>query len=247
LKRRSDKSVSQSLKRTKKSPPEPSPAEQLKSANALPLSEFTELYFPKSLEYAARDGTQYSITPQTSANLGEEELTRCFNLIQETSSADYEASSDGWDPVDKRKEMKEVDMRYLLVRRSPSSSQPRPESEDNPANVDSEIVAFLSFMLTTEASELVIYIYEVHSDSCVRGIGLGKFLMGYVEEIGRNAGMLKSMLTVFTRNTHAESFYRRLGYIEDEISPRERKLRRGKVKRPEYLILSKILQHEGNS
>jgi ribosomal protein S18 acetylase RimI-like enzyme len=193
--------------------------------------------------YTAKDGTQYATSAQTSTDLPEREFARCFNLIRETSSADYKSSSNGWDPSFKKEEMKEVDMRYLLVRRSKSSTHTSP---DDDTSLEEEIVAFLSFMLTMEEDEAVIYIYEVHSDTCVRGIGLGKFLMQYVEHIGRKASVVKSMLTVFTRNTHAEEFYRRLGYTEDAICPPARKLRGGKVKKPEYLILSKDLQETSN-
>jgi ribosomal protein S18 acetylase RimI-like enzyme len=75
----------------------------------------------------------------------------------------------------------------------------------------------------------------------LRGTGIGKALMQIVEHVGRKVGVRMSMLTVFTANTHAETFYRRLGYVEDASSPQARKLRGGKVKRPEYLILSKTL------
>jgi ribosomal protein S18 acetylase RimI-like enzyme len=230
---------SQPSKRAKqRSPPNPA-KEQLKAANALSLPEFVRRYLPKSSEsYTGKDHLQYIITPQTTASLSEAEFTRCYNLIDETSSADYRASSDGWDPTHKKEEMKDVDMRYLLVRRSNSL----PGSEvDEDRNPDNDIVAFVSFMLTMEENEAVIYIYEVHSDTSVRGIGLGKFLMQYVEDIGRNAEVVRSMLTVFTRNTHAEAFYRRLGYIEDASCPPARRLRGGKVKKPEYFILSKEL------
>jgi ribosomal protein S18 acetylase RimI-like enzyme len=182
---------------------------------------------------------RYSTSAQISTALSEEEFARCFNLIQETSSADYRSSSNGWNPSYKKEEMKEVDMRYLLIRHTGPSAHQNPTDS---TSLEDEVMAFLSFMLTMEEDEAVIYIYEVHSDTSARGIGLGKFLIQFVEDIGRNAGMVKSMLTVFTRNAHAEEFYRRLGYAEDAICLPARKLRGGKVKRPEYLIMSKELQ-----
>ena len=99
----------------------------------------------------------------------------------------------------------------------------------------------MSFMLTIEDGVEVIYCYEIHLDECVRGQGLGKKLMGMLEEAGRRAGVAKAMLTVFRRNVDAVGFYAGLGYEEDEYSPRPRKLRNGAVKEADYLIMSKSL------
>jgi ribosomal protein S18 acetylase RimI-like enzyme len=161
-----------------------------------------------------------------SQSLKAKELDACFDLIEETSSADYRAASQGWHPQAKREEMLEKDMRYILLR---------------PTD-DERIVAFISFMLTTEEDEAVVYIYELHLSSGLRGTGIGKALIELVESVGRAVRVAVSMLTVFTANKHAEAFYRHLGYFEDASSPPVRKLRGGKVKRPEYLILSKSLQ-----
>lgn len=49
----------------------------------------------------------------------------------------------------------------------------------------------------------------------------------------------KVMLTCFLSNRRGLKFYERLGFEEDEISPRPRKLRYGKVFTPDYVILSK--------
>lgn len=69
--------------------------------------------------------------------------------------------------------------------------------------------------------------------------------MGMMEEVGKRAGVQKAMLTVFKANEAAGLFYERLGYREDEYSPRPRKLRGGIVKEPDYMILSKSLIGEG--
>jgi ribosomal protein S18 acetylase RimI-like enzyme len=165
------------------------------------------------------------------------EFDRCFGLIEETSSADYKAASThGWDPDWKKKEMRLPVMRYLLVRREPDA---KGESQEN----DSKILAFLSFMLTMDDNERdsVLYVYELHLDTTVRSTGLGKYLMGFAETIGKNVGVVKIMLTVFTSNEHAEAFYRRLGYDNDVSSPEAKKLRGGVVKKPDYWILGKEL------
>ena len=121
-------------------------------------------------------------------------------------------------------------MRYLLVK----------------AAVDNEVVregveGFVSFMLTYEDGYEVIYCYEIHLKPLLRGNGVGKQLIGMMEEVGRKAGVAKAMLTVFVENEGALKFYEKLGYEEDEFSPGPRKLRNGVVKNPTYIILSKAL------
>ena len=102
-----------------------------------------------------------------------------------------------------------------------------------------ELVAFLSFMVTIEDDCPVLYVYEIHLKQEVRGIGLGSHLLSVIEHFAKDAGLRKTMLTVFTTNESAERFYRKLGYDTDEFSPQPRKLRRGGLKRPDYIIMSK--------
>lgn len=161
-----------------------------------------------------------------SDELSSADFNSCFGLIKETSARAYKHSSRGWKPSEKRDEMSDEEMWYLIVRR--------------PA--DRVCTGFASFMITVEDGFPVVYLYEIHLSSSLRGAGVGAQLMNLVETIGRNASMKKSMLTVFTSNEGAERFYRRLGYEIDEFSPQPRMLRGGKIKRPDYLILSKALQ-----
>lgn len=124
------------------------------------------------------------------------------------------------------------DLHYILIKNLSST---------NPNTLD----AFLSFMLTYEDGHAVIYCYEIHLQEYCRGVGLGKWLMGQMERVGREAGVEKSMLTVFVANGGARKFYGGLGYEVDAFSPRERRLRGGVVKKPDYEILSKGLVGEG--
>jgi GNAT superfamily N-acetyltransferase len=203
----------------------------LSVANALDKAAFAR-YLPQEHSIASKDGqATYPWTFSHSQNLSSEELESCFGLIEETSSADYRAASQGWHPEAKRKEMLETDMRYIVLR----------------APEESNILAFTSFMLTSEEDEAVVYIYEIHLSASLRGTGVGKSLIELVESIGRAVGVQMSMLTVFTANKHAEAFYRHLGYSDDASSPQVRKFRGGKVKRPEYLILSKDLHHSATT
>jgi N-alpha-acetyltransferase 40 len=84
----------------------------------------------------------------------------CFRLVEFTSSADYKRSRGGWKPKAKRKEMRLLDLKYLLVKH-----------EDH-------IEGFCSFMPTEEDEYFVIYCYEIH---------LAPSLQGYVlEQLPKN-------------------------------------------------------------
>ncbi|KAF2427545.1 hypothetical protein EJ08DRAFT_615848 [Tothia fuscella] len=220
-------------KRIRPTPP-PHPLEStIKSANALSIPQLQGQYFPpNNFTFRAKDGNTYNFKTYASNTIPSHDLEACFNLIEQTSEADYRASSKGWNPTHKREEMREEDLRYIIVRPSGSSN-----------TTATPISAFLSFMLTFEVEQPVIYIYEIHTTPQGRGIGLGKHLMQLVEGVGTKVGVDKSMLTVFTRNNFAEELYKRLGYAIDEKSPQVRKLRGGMVKKPEYFVMSKDL-HE---
>lgn len=158
-----------------------------------------------------------------SHNTSEADLDACCSLIDETSRRDYEASSRGWNLKAKRKEMRDPDLRYVLVR-----------------NATGEIRGFTSLMPTMEEGEAVVYCYEIHLKPDLRGTGLAGLLMGVLETVARNIVVMdKVMLTVFTCNTRALEFYRRCGFETDEVSPQPRKLRNGVFKEPDYAIMSK--------
>lgn len=150
-------------------------------------------------------------------------LEECSRLIETTSGEDYNNSEIKWSPSKKRREMKLPDMKYILV-----------TEQDH-------VVGFVSFMVTYEDGNEVVYIYEIHFSPDWRAKGLGRKLMDVVEVIGRNVGVTKVMLTVFKANIRAVQWYIKLGYAEDEFSPRARKLRNGTIKEPTYIILSKPL------
>jgi RimJ/RimL family protein N-acetyltransferase len=64
--------------------------------------------------------------------------------------------------------------------------------------------------------------------------------MSYYADVAENIPTVeKAMLTCFVSNESALKFYEKLGFTKDDYSPRERKLRGGKVVVPDYVILSR--------
>lgn len=207
------------------------PMPRIEAANALSLPAFKQDYMPNDPTQTpltnAKTNTTYTISLETSSTIAPADFESCFRLIESTSASAYAASSIGWSPVKKRKEMRLPDLRYLLVR-----------AVDGRVG---EVEGFLSFMLTYEDGREVVYCYEIHLSPTLRGCGLGGHLMRIIEGIGMKVGAEKAMLTVFVANQKAVEFYTRLGYEEDEYSPKPRKLRNGIVKKADYVILSKRL------
>jgi N-alpha-acetyltransferase 40 len=167
----------------------------------------------------------------------------CFRIIEATSAEDYKKSKDGWRPKAKQKEMRLLDLKYLLVKR------------------DGHVEGFTSFMPTYEDHYPVIYCYEIHLlpglKGCVNALkprpakirltnlprsGMGKLLMGLLDIVAANIkGVEKVMLTVFLRNDKAVQFYRKIGFKIDRYSPLPRVLRDGRIVEESYIILSKAV------
>ncbi|KAI9375002.1 acyl-CoA N-acyltransferase [Aspergillus egyptiacus] len=183
----------------------------------------------------------YTVSIYTTATIPPAELNECFDLIELTSSAAYKDSSMGWSASGKRKEMKLPDMKYMILRRRAESAGSANEENDGERS-SGEFVGFLEFMVTYEDGYEVLYCYEIHLMPGVQGQGLGEELMGRFERVGRRIGLEKAMLTVFKSNARAIAFYERVGYTEDESSPRPKRLRNGTVKEADYRIMSKRLR-----
>ncbi|KAI5202487.1 hypothetical protein AUEXF2481DRAFT_2955 [Aureobasidium subglaciale EXF-2481] len=248
---------------------------RVRDINKLSISQFTEDYLSTNLlmyEYPGGSSEQglfsttevgvsaFDIKLTTSADLSDQadgETTKStepsnnvlhtlFELIKHTSYKHYDASNQGWDAENKLEEMKDEDMRYLIVRLAHDAV---PESDtrwSKDSSMDHSVVGFLSFMITQEEKENVVYIYEIHMSEHFRGCGLGRHLFNVVEHVGRTTAMDKSMLTVFKSNTRARNWYASRGYEVDEISPKPRKLRGGRSIESDYEILSKHLHDKSN-
>lgn len=211
----------------------------VKRVSELNALSFQEAYVdPDSLHYQApKKDLAMGISLQAADWLSPGEHNASFNLVKTTSRQDYEASSWGWHPKRKRKEMLEPEMKYLFVRKA--GTEPTIERRKE-GDVDASIEGFVSFMVTRDSSPVVpvIYIYEIHLAESLRGIRLGQHMMALVEGIAKKVGVSKVMLTCFLCNEKAHGFYKSLGYAKDVSSPEDRKTR-NKVVKVDYEVMSK--------
>ncbi|CZR56082.1 uncharacterized protein PAC_05970 [Phialocephala subalpina] len=197
-------------------------------ANSKSIDQFIEDYLPSSewrswIHPATK--AEYQITLQTAKAMSQPDFDACFHLIEITSADDYKKSQDGWKPRSKRKEMKLLDLKYLLVK------------------LDNQVQGFVSFMPTYEDDYPVIYCYEIHLSSALQGSGLGRVLMQHLDVVGEKIpGTAKVMLTCFLSNKRGVDFYKKLGYAKDEFSPPPRILRNGTMIEGQYVILSKDIK-----
>ncbi|KAJ5895190.1 hypothetical protein N7495_006881 [Penicillium taxi] len=237
--------------------PKPKVLPRVERTNALNINEFVSLYIspPKTAiestptnlatnpaEISLQDVAAHTPLEVYSAkSIPTAALEACLDLIELTSGSAYAASGIGWSRSKKRKEMQLPDMKYLILRGVAETEEPNVNVNVNVEPDFRTVIGFLSFMVTYEDGKEVVYCYEIHLSPTVRGRGLGKLLMGRMEEIGRLVGLEKAMLTVFRSNEAAREFYKRGGYEVDEFSPQPRRLRNGTIKEWDYLILSKRL------
>jgi len=128
-----------------------------------------------------------------------------FELTKLNMKALYERTW-RWKDCDKRSEMKENGALYLVALQS----------------VNRNPIAFAQFrfLFEEEKQAVVLYLYELQVSADYQGKGIGKLLMQILEQIGSTNSMKFIMLTVFTANDRARSFYTKcLNYSIDETSP----------------------------
>ncbi|KAI0466183.1 acyl-CoA N-acyltransferase [Xylaria cf. heliscus] len=170
----------------------------------------------------------YSLALVSAGRLDSADLDACYNLIEETSRADYEGSTFGWKPVKKIAEMKSPELRYILVKDS-----------------EGAVRGFTSLMPTYEEGEPVVYCYEIHLKPDLQRTGLSRLLMSFLESVAAHTPSIKKvMLTCFLANQKAFAFYRSFGFTQDPISPVPKKLRYGREFIPDYAIMSKAVENK---
>ncbi|GAA5986369.1 hypothetical protein JCM5350_002896 [Sporobolomyces pararoseus] len=155
-----------------------------------------------------------------------------WELFESNMKSLYEQSEDGWDPVDKRKELFHAESRFFVLR-SNNLSIDSNAGEDN-------LLGYTIFRFDTEETAGdeeadVVYCYELQVEEIAQGQGVGRLLMDSLERIGKETKMDKIMLTVFKANESAISFYEKIGFTIDEIDPSNY----GEHEGVDYKILSK--------
>jgi len=179
----------------------------LAAANALknPLEGLERLL---DVKVKNDDSTQLSIRYQQSP-LSDTSLQQCLALFEHNMGDMYRQSDWGLDMKEKQEEFQHENAKFLLL------------SDD--CDVD-KLLAFCHFRFDwnddEEPTEAVLYVYEIQVNCSMRHAGLGRRLMTVLELVARQAGMRKTMLTVFKKNTAAWNFYtKKLKYSVDESSP----------------------------
>ena len=132
----------------RKNPPE----EPFKEALLKPDSQFIADYLQD--EWLSEwthptTGAKYTISLVKAPEISADDLLACFELIKETSFADYNNSRGGWHPAKKMIEMKSRELKYILIK-----------GQDE--NEGSLVRGFTSLMPTFEEGQPVIYCYEIH-------------------------------------------------------------------------------------
>ncbi|EED18855.1 GNAT family acetyltransferase Nat4, putative [Talaromyces stipitatus ATCC 10500] len=114
--------------------------------NAMSVQDFVSRYIDPSqlqLNIATKLEDDSSTTTTTTApiqiysasTIPSLDFEGCFSLIETTSAENYKASSMGWSPSKKRKEMRLPDMRFMVLRGPPQASPiPQRNSSNNNNN-----------------------------------------------------------------------------------------------------------------
>ncbi|KAG8935260.1 hypothetical protein FRC02_008395 [Tulasnella sp. 418] len=158
------------------------------------------------------DQSTYRFSIARTKNLSTADKARVWEIFEDNMKNLYENSSWGWKPATKRKEIFHSQSRFILVHLLGKGS-------NAPSLVAYAIFRFDHEENMEDEMEEVLYCYEVHVSRDVQRSGLGKELFRDMEAIARKWGMKKVMLTTFTNNTQARSFYEKIGFSIDPTSP----------------------------
>ncbi|ODQ79678.1 hypothetical protein BABINDRAFT_161396 [Babjeviella inositovora NRRL Y-12698] len=204
---------------------------ELQYRHGISLAEEALRVFPEIL--AASVSLQRQIT--TAAEISPE-LLKKIALIIDTNLAAFYVARDGPRWMDlKLVEMKEAGLVYVYY---------------TPPTDPDQIACFLSFLITYESGVKVLYLYEVHVLQQFQGKRLGARLLAGLHQLAtdlqQNGGALYNpvgtALTVFSDNTKAFAWYKKEKYILSPGSPQDKRLRSGKLRKPEYYIMVRLNQ-----
>ncbi|KAH8816404.1 hypothetical protein F5884DRAFT_818472 [Xylogone sp. PMI_703] len=124
-------------------------------ANAKDDDNFIQDFMPPREQWGSWEhpstGLKFELVLKRAKAMSDSDFEACFKLVEQTSSEDYRKSEKGWKPNAKRKEMKLLDLKYILVKR------------------DGQVKGFVSLMPTYEDDYPVIYCYEIHLSTELQG------------------------------------------------------------------------------
>ncbi|ODV83731.1 hypothetical protein CANARDRAFT_202643 [[Candida] arabinofermentans NRRL YB-2248] len=182
------------------------------------------------------------ISPYRVEKLARPLLNECLSILDDNLGPTYAALNGSDWKAAKELEMQESGLIYLLLRDLSTES-----SDKN------KLIGFLSMKIVSDGDDQVIYLYEIQITSEYRNIRLGSLLMKEFlrlpdlvndnqEFVDKYDYIDGTSLTVFSSNGKAYEFYLRLGYQLAKHSPTDRRLRGGKLVKPQYYILSLLNQ-----
>lgn len=179
-----------------------------------------------------------SLQREIRTQVTDKQINEYIHVMEQTISKFY-VDRDGrnWSK-DKHKEMKTKGLVFVGYR----------DQETN------KLVSFMSMLLTTDDWGLVIYLYEIHVLPQFHGMNIGGSLMECLHDFSERlkpsgiklhnaelSNLTSTKLTVFPKNEKAVNWYTKMGYFHSKESPTDRVLRSGKVLKPEYYILYRLL------
>ncbi|CAX42006.1 histone-specific N-acetyltransferase, putative [Candida dubliniensis CD36] len=175
---------------------------------------------------------------ETTHNIQENQLHDFIQLIDDNLGDLYVKSQEQNWKDNKQEEMSEPGLIYVWFTETTTDD-------------DDELVGFVSFKLCEDDDGIfVLYLFEIHLTEKYQGQKLGQLLIDQFHEFAKSlqnsSNKLYSMLegtalTVFTKNTKALNWYKKMNYELTERSPMDKKLRNGTVIKPVLYLMRRKL------
>ncbi|XP_063902011.1 N-alpha-acetyltransferase 40-like [Zophobas morio] len=154
---------------------------------------------------------------RTLSSLSQSMINFLLKLTERNMKKMYTFFNKGWIRDEKLKELTKRYSFYVIA------------YEDNKTPIG---FAQYRFELNEEKTKSILYCYELQLQRRYRGVGLGRHMMGLLEQIAHGFLLKEITLTCQKANKRAERFYRKtLGYKTDTHDPGD----------PGYVILTKAL------
>lgn len=156
-------------------------------------------------------------------------MAKCLSILDSNLGPYYEKRQGKDWKVDKYSEMREDGLVYICFYK------------------DKILQLFVSFMVDWDYGRKVVYVYEIQFLPDLRGRKLGTTVMAKLEAVLIRLNLELDLdveaiaLTCFSDNERLLNFYQKNGFVKSDKSPTDRKLRDGRVIKPDHYILIKFL------